>query len=36
MGCSVKVMGSSMAMVATGPTPGNTPMRVPSSEPIRQ
>src|SRR5262245_58274329 len=30
------VTGSSMAMVATGPIPGSTPMAVPSSTPIRQ
>ena len=35
-GGSVKVMGSSMAMVATGPSPGSTPTSVPSSAPIRQ
>ena len=35
-GGSVKVTGSSMAMVATGPSPGSTPTRVPSSAPIRQ
>ncbi|MNT15573.1 hypothetical protein D3C72_1506350 [compost metagenome] len=29
-------MGSSMAMVAVAPMPGNTPIRVPSSTPIRQ
>src|SRR5260221_6262989 len=31
-----KVMGSSMAMVATGPMPGSTPIRVPTMQPIRQ
>ena len=35
-GGSVKVIGSSMAMVATGPSPGSTPTSVPSSAPIRQ
>jgi hypothetical protein len=35
-GGSVNVTGSSMAMVATGPSPGSTPTRVPSSAPIRQ
>jgi len=35
-GGSVKVMGSSMAMVATGPSPGSTPTSVPSRTPIRQ
>src|ERR1700744_3492663 len=29
------VIGSSIAMVASGPTPGNTPIRVPTSAPIR-
>ena len=36
IGGSVKVTGNSMAMVATGPRPGSTPTRVPSSAPIRQ
>src|SRR5882757_849827 len=31
-----KVMGSSMAIVATGPMPGSTPIRVPTMQPIRQ
>jgi hypothetical protein len=35
-GGSVKVIGSSMAMVATGPSPGSTPTSVPSNAPIRQ
>ena len=35
-GGSVKVTGSSMAMVATGPSPGSTPTSVPSSAPTRQ
>ncbi len=30
------VMGSSMAMVAVGPMPGNTPISVPSSTPRKQ
>ena len=30
-----KVIGSSMAMVASGPTPGNTPINVPTSAPTR-
>src|SRR5438552_14176077 len=30
-----KVMGSSMAMVATGPMPGSTPISGPSMQPIR-
>src|SRR5215204_4570751 len=29
------VIGSSIAMVATGPMPGNTPIRVPTSAPTR-
>src|SRR5262252_8249536 len=32
-GGSVNVTGSSIAMVATGPIPGNTPINVPSSTP---
>src|SRR5687768_16044588 len=35
-GSSPKVMGRSMAMVAIGPTPGNTPMSVPTSTPRKQ
>ncbi len=31
-----KVIGSSMAMVATGPIPGSTPISVPSSTPMKQ
>src|SRR5262249_29087255 len=31
-----KVIGSSIAMVATEPTPGNTPTKVPTSAPSRQ
>lgn len=31
-----KVTGNSMAMVAVAPMPGSTPIRVPSSTPIRQ
>ncbi len=30
-----KVIGSSMAMVASGPMPGNTPIKVPTSAPMR-
>src|SRR5213075_911878 len=30
------VIGSSIAMVASGPMPGSTPIRVPTSAPIRQ
>src|SRR6185503_9193655 len=33
-GLRLKVIGSSMAMVATGPMPGSTPIRVPSITPI--
>ena len=33
-GCSAYVVGSSIAIVATGPMPGSTPISVPSSEPI--
>ena len=35
-GFSAKVAGSSMAMVATGPMPGNTPIKVPRKQPMRQ
>jgi hypothetical protein len=35
-GDSPKVMGSSMAMVASGPMPGRTPITVPSSVPMKQ
>jgi hypothetical protein len=35
-GFSPKLIGNSMAMVATGPMPGRTPMRVPRSAPIKQ
>src|SRR6516165_7893821 len=35
-GGSPNVIGSSMAMVATGPTPGSTPISVPTRAPIRQ
>src|SRR4051812_33194294 len=34
VGLRLKVIGSSMAMVATGPMPGSTPISVPSSTPI--
>src|SRR6476661_247386 len=33
-GCSAYVVGNSIAMVATGPMPGSTPISVPSSAPI--
>jgi hypothetical protein len=36
VGSSEKVIGSSMAMVADEPMPGSTPIKVPSSTPIRQ
>jgi hypothetical protein len=35
-GGKAKVTGSSIAMVAVGPRPGNTPMRVPRKTPIKQ
>src|SRR5687768_16834297 len=35
-GGSAYVAGSSMAMVAAGPTPGSTPMAVPSTQPMKQ
>src|SRR5712691_2261205 len=35
-GGSPKVIGSSIAMVATEPIPGRTPIKVPTSAPIRQ
>src|SRR5918911_1066332 len=35
-GLRLNVIGSSMAMVATGPMPGSTPISVPSRQPIRQ
>ena len=35
-GGSTKVAGSSIAMVATGPMPGSTPISVPSSTPMKQ
>ncbi len=35
-GGRVNVMGSSIAMVAVGPRPGNTPIRVPRKTPARQ
>jgi hypothetical protein len=31
-----KVSGKSTAIVTSGPTPGNTPMKVPSSTPAKQ
>src|ERR1051325_3676801 len=35
-GLRLKVMGSSIAMVATGPMPGSTPISVPSTTPMKQ
>src|SRR3954470_9549930 len=34
-GLRLKVIGSSMAMVATGPMPGSTPISVPSRQPMK-
>ena len=34
-GGSVKVSGNSMAMVASGPSPGSTPTAVPSRQPTK-
>ena len=36
VGSRLNVIGSSIAMVAVEPMPGSTPIRVPSSTPIRQ
>ena len=35
IGDRLKVTGSSIAIVATGPMPGSTPINVPSRQPIR-
>jgi hypothetical protein len=35
-GGRTNVAGSSIAIVATGPIPGNTPMRVPNKTPRKQ
>jgi hypothetical protein len=35
-GVILKVAGRSMEMVATGPTPGRTPISVPTKTPIKQ
>src|SRR5689334_20612554 len=35
-GATLKVMGSSIAIVASGPMPGSTPMRVPRKQPMKQ
>ena len=34
-GLRLKVIGSSIAIVATGPIPGSTPISVPSRHPIK-
>ena len=34
-GSSPKVIGSSMAIVAIGPTPGSTPISVPTRQPMK-
>jgi hypothetical protein len=35
-GSRLKVIGSSIAIVAVGPMPGSTPTAVPSTTPMRQ
>ncbi len=35
-GDTLKVIGSSIAMVASGPTPGSTPTAVPRNAPMKQ
>ena len=35
-GATLKVIGSSIAMVASGPMPGSTPISVPTETPIMQ
>ncbi len=35
-GGNAKVAGNNIAMVATGPMPGNTPIKVPSKTPRKQ
>src|ERR1044072_5967153 len=35
-GATLNVIGSSIAMVASGPMPGSTPISVPTETPIRQ
>ena len=35
-GATLKVIGSSIAMVASGPMPGSTPIKVPTETPIMQ
>src|SRR5574339_570804 len=35
-GCSAKVMGNNIAIVAVGPKPGSTPIAVPRNTPTRQ
>src|SRR3954463_5987353 len=36
VGSTLKVSGNSIAMVAMGPTPGNTPISVPTRQPRKQ
>src|SRR5262245_10626387 len=35
VGSTLKVSGNSMAMVAIGPTPGSTPIKVPTRHPVK-
>src|SRR5689334_2317332 len=35
-GATLKVMGSNIAIVASGPMPGSTPIRVPKKQPMKQ
>ena len=35
-GGTLKVIGSSMAIVASGPMPGSTPISVPTRTPMKQ
>ena len=36
IGGKTNVIGRSMAMVAVGPSPGNTPIKVPRKTPMKQ
>ena len=36
IGGTLKVSGSNIAIVATGPMPGSTPIKVPTSTPMKQ
>ena len=36
IGGNAYVAGKSIAIVATGPSPGNTPIKVPNTQPIKQ